>query len=388
MRTYHPHFIYIFLCHLYSAAAISMTCPCQYTKRGSNNKHIFWLLIALAARCYAAPPLLNADMHSAILASIDCIYNEKYTEGEEESAAIIKKYPNHPAGYFFMAVAIDAWMGAHFSDKREDEFYNYCDRALEKAEKIIDKNPRDEWALFFEGGAEGYKGTYEFRYERWITAFRHGWKGVSILQNLRDQHSEIADIDYGIGCYEYWRCALMKSMWWMPRVTDKRAMGIEKLQRILNNGMYTKASASVALIDIYLNEKKYKEAFTLADDAGQRYPASNTFMFGKARALFGLGEFEESERFLRQILSKAEGNPNEDHAIIAVCHYWLAKNSLSEKKPAECIAECDRMKNYQFTDDTQKMLVKYFDEIEKTRKQATTVLTLEKAQSEILLNRP
>jgi tetratricopeptide (TPR) repeat protein len=358
-----------------------------YKKRASKEKGIFWLLIALATQCYAAPPLLNDDMHSAILASIDCIYNEKYKEGEDVAATIIKQFPNHPAGYFFMAVVIDAWMGAHFSDKREDEFFNFCDMAIEKAEKNIDKNPHDEWAFFFQGGAEGYKGTYEFRYQRWITAFRHGWKGVSILQKLRDQHSEIADIDYGIGSYEYWRCALMKSMWWMPRVTDKRAAGIEKLQRIVDKGMYTKVSASVGLIDIYLNEKKYKEALTIANDAGQQYPNSNTFMFGKARALFGLGEYEESEKIFRQILFKAEENPNEDHAVIAVCHYWLAKNNLSTNTLSECVAECDRMKNYQFTDDTQKMLEKYFDEMEKIRKQAMAALAREKAQSNMLSNR-
>ena len=191
---------------------------------------VLGLLTAFIRWCPATPPL-NSDIHSWSIAAVDYVYGEQYNDAEETARKIIEKYPAHPAGYFFMALAIDSWMVAHVSDKKEEEFFRYCDLAVEKGEKILDKNPKDEWALFFIGGAEGYKGTFEARYGRWITAFRYGWKGVSVLMKLRDAKCDLVDIDVGIGCYEYWRSALIKSLWWMPNVDDKRQEGIALVQK-------------------------------------------------------------------------------------------------------------------------------------------------------------
>ena len=323
----------------------------------------FWLLLSVV-RCNAETLLLNADIHSWALETIACLYNEQYKEAEATAAKIIKKYPYHPAGYFFSAVVIDSWMSSHLSNKREDDFYNYCELAEGKAEKLLDKNPHDEWAQFFLGGAEGYKGTYELRYERWISAGRHGWKGVSILKNLRDQKSEIPDLEYGIGSYEYWRCALTKRLWWMPRVQDKRAEGIEKLLRVQKNGIYTKASASISLIDIYLNEKRYADALAIAAEAEQQYPNCKTFIFGKIQALFGLNKFEESEEACRQALSREEADSNNEHASIEVCHLWIAKIDSALGLYTECIAECDIIKKYRPGDDTRELLEQYISEAE------------------------
>ena len=326
-----------------------------------------YLLLSIFVQYGAATPLLNADIHSWALETIAYLYNEQYKEAEATAAEIIKKYPYHPAGYFFSAVTIDSWMSAHLSDKREDEFYNYCELAVDKANKILDKNPYDEWAQFFLGGAEGYKGTYEFRYGRWITAGRHGWKGVSILKKLQDQKSGIPDLEYGIGNYEYWRSALMNRLWWLPKVEDKRAAGIEKLIRVQTNGIYTKLPASISLIDIFLNEKRYVEALAIADEAGERYPNCRMFILGKAQALFGLNRFEESEMACRQALVRAESDTVNERAYEEVCHFWIARIDSALGRYTECIAQCELIKKYKPGDDTYESLEEYLSESENLR---------------------
>jgi len=322
---------------------------------------VLWLLIFIAWRG-AATPLLNAEIHSWALETITYIYNGQYKEAEAAAVKIIKKYPDQPAGYFFSAVAVDSWMSAHLSDKLEDDFYNYCELATDKAEKILDHNPYDEWAQFFLGGAEGFKGTYEFRYERWITAGRHGWKGVSILYKLLDRKSEIPDIEYGIGNYEYWRGALAKRLWWMPRVEDKREDGIEKLLYVQKNGIYTKVPASISLIDIYLNEKRYADALTIAVESGQKYPNYGAFVFGRIKALFGLNKFEESMAACRQELARAEVDSNNEQASIEVCHFWIAKIDSALSRYAECISECNFIIKYKPGDDKLDLLETYISE--------------------------
>jgi tetratricopeptide (TPR) repeat protein len=330
---------------------------------------LYWLLI-----CVATTPVygssLPSDMHSMALSTIDYIYNEQYDEAKNEARKIIKRYPAHPAGYFFMAVAIDSWMTTHFSDKQENEFYRYCELAIEKGEKALEKKPDDEWVKFYMGGAEGYKGTYEARYERWITAFRYGWKGVSILMQLKNKNSTIVDIGYGIGSYEYWRSALMKSLWWMPGVEDKRQEGIEKILYVVETGIYTKAAALVSLMDIYLNEKKNEEALSVADHALAKYPKSLVFIFGKGNALFKLKNYSKSEATFREALSFLDSAPDDNRAAKAFCHFWIAKNALFLEHFNECTTECDQMRTYDLTEDNKKNMQKYFTEIESIKKQA------------------
>jgi tetratricopeptide (TPR) repeat protein len=309
-------------------------------------------------------------MNEWALAVIENIYNEQYRAAEEDARKIIKKYPSHPAGFFFMAAVIDSWMAVHLSGVRENEFYRFCELAVEKGDKLLERNPGDEWAKFFVGGAEGYKGTYEARFDRWITAFRYGWKGVSILSQLKEQNSDLVDINYGIGSYEYWRSALTKNLRWMPGVVDKRSKGIEKVKKARESGVYTKVASSIGLIDIYLNEKAYAFAITIADESLLKYPRSRIFLLGKAKGLLGKGNYWEAENIFRQVLVMAEKNPGEEHATIALCHFWIAKTYFSDAHFSPCITECDLMKNYQFDDETKKFLLKYFDEIEWIKKQA------------------
>lgn len=330
-------------------------------------------LAALGAGVFpvlAAESFLPPDMHAWALAVTDAIYANQYHQAEEEAQNIIRKYPAHPAGYFFMAVALDAWMVMHYSNKKEDEFYRFCEQAVDLGEELLDEDENNDWARFFIGGAEGYKGTFEARFRHWITAFRYGWKGMSAFKELESRKSTILDINYGIGCYEYWRSALARSLWWMPRIEDRRFKGIERLRKVLDSGVYTKVPASASLSDILLNEGRDGEALEVVQAALQRYPYSTFFMLRKARALLGLHKYDSSEAVFRQVLSQAETNQAEEHAVIAVCHFWICKNYLAQGRYADCIAECDLMKNYQFNDDSKDALEKYFDEVEEFKNKA------------------
>ena len=336
-----------------------------------KSNGLFVLCFVVSAVCYsrAASPLPE-DLHNWALASIEKIYIDDLKSSEEYARKIMRKYPDHPAGYFLMASVVDSWMVLHQSDKKENEFYRYCDLAIEKGERLLDKNPADEWARFFKGGADGYKGTYEARYERWITAFRYGWKGVSVLLDLDKDNSDIEDIKYGIGCYDYWRSALMKVLWFMPGIEDKREIGIQKLLESRVKGVYTRNASAVALIDIYLNEDRFEEAEGISEEMLKKFPGYSAFMWGMARSLYGLKRYDESAKVFRSILSKVEADPQDNHYDAAICHLWLAKIELAQGRYSQAIAECNRMGYYEFDDNIKKRLDKQLSEANSINKQA------------------
>jgi tetratricopeptide (TPR) repeat protein len=329
--------------------------------RLKNKYSALFILLFLPIVAIAATKLPD-EITSGAGQVVDLVCKEEFKPAEDAARKIIKKYPESPVGYFFMAVVLDSWMCYHLDNRKEDEFYKYCDLAVEKSEVIIGKKSDDEWALFFMGGAEGYKGTYESRYERWITAFRYGWKGVSILMKLSEMKSDIEDINYGIGSYDYWRSALMKTLWWMPGVKDRREDGIKKLYLATENGLYTRLISSAALIDVLVNENRFEEALPIAQKMLKTYPSSSMFLWGEGKSLFGVGRFDEARQIFTSMLKKYESEEIDNHYYCALCHFWLAKVNYAQQKYQPAIQEISVMETYKLDDDLKKLLEKYFSE--------------------------
>ena len=326
------------------------------------------VLTPLAVRAAGLPD----DMHAAAIASVDFVFKEDFKSAEEEAKKVMRAYPEHPAGYFLMAAAADAWMLRYQSSRREAEFYRYCDQAVEKAEKILAKDPNDDWARFFMGGADGYKGTYEARYERYITAFRFGWKGVSVFLKMASSGSQITDINFGIGTYDYWRSALMKLLWWMPGVEDKREVGIAKLKEVMNNGVYSRTAASMVLIDIYNNEKRFDEAAKLSASMMKKYPRAIVFQWGYATASHGLKNYDEAIATYRRILTRVEADAGNNFYNSARCRVGMARSMVAAGINSEALIQLDEVNKYQFSKDIKKRLESTLSEAGGLRRKAAS----------------
>ncbi len=317
-----------------------------------------FLLLINAATILSAVKIvpLPDEIHRGFLEIIHLVYSERFDAAENEAKKIVKKYPDHPAGYFCLAVVADSWMNHYQSDKREDEFYGHCDMAIEKAEKSFSMRTGDPWGTFFIGSCDGFKGTYEARYERWITAFRYGWKGVSSFYDLKSSGYAIPDIDYGIGSYNYWRSALMKTLWWMPVINDKREEGIEQLRRARETGVYTKTMASAALVDILINERRYLDAHSIAEEELKHYPDATLFLWGKARALLGLEQYDSLVPLLTALIRKVESETPDNHFNSITYRYHLSKVYFSQGKYSLAAAECKRIDRFKLEPSVKRRL--------------------------------
>ena len=313
-------------------------------------------------------PALQQDLHNAVLSVMDQVYHEQFDQARDDARKLIRKYPNEPAGYFVMAFATDSWMAHHQSDKYENEFYRYCDQVIEKGEKKLLEPNASMWNKFFIGGADGYKGTFEARYERWITAFRFGWKGVAVLLEIEKSGAKIPDIQYGIGCYNYWRSAMMKSLWWMPGVEDKREEGIQQLKKARSSGVYTSVAASMELVTILINEQRFDEALTIADEGLKKYPESTIFTWGKSRSLAGVGEHDKAILFARKIIDKTERKKDDNHFNVIQYHMHIARTQIKQKKYVQALSTCNKIAGYKCDKTIKKRLEPTFKELKSLKK--------------------
>ena len=311
---------------------------------------------------------LPDDMHTMAQRTLDLVFREDFRAAEEEARKIVRAYPDHPAGYFFQAVVADAWMLRFQNPRREAEFHRFCDQAVERAERMLAQNPKDEWARFFLGAADGLRGTYEARYERWVTAFRHGWKGVSVFLRMASDNVRIADIDFGIGTYDYWRSALTRLLWFMPGVPDKRAEGITKLRNAMNNGLYSRTAAAMVLVDIFDNEGRHQDALNISDRKAQQYPRALVFQWGRARALHGLNRHDEAITAYQQILKRVEADPNTNHYNAVVSRMGMAKSMAALGRNQEALEQIEAMNAYTLSRDIRRRLESVFTEANTLRR--------------------
>lgn len=322
---------------------------------------------SIVASAHATPPL-PPELHQEILSIIGQVFSDDYKTAEDEARRLTRKFPESPAGYFCMAFVLDSWMVKYQSDKKEDEFYRYCDLAIEKGEKELSQNGKNEWAKFFIAASDGFKGTYEARYERWITAFRLGWKGVSVLLDLASDGCGIPDIHYGIASYNYWRGALTKMLWWMPGIEDKREEAIITLFKVCGDAVYTGDIASGTLVEILLNEKRYAEALTLAEKQLLKHPNYMPFLTAKAKSLVGLQQHDEAVACLKTVLERYTLYLPNNHYQEVVFGLLLAKEYYLQKKYSLSVAECVTIKNITLEGTVKKRLEPFFSELKALEK--------------------
>lgn len=273
---------------------------------------------------------LPTQMHDNAMACLKNVYSENFKNAKLNAKNIIKQNPKHPAGYFFYAAVLNSEMDYLQSEKYESEFYKYCDLAIEKGEQLLESSD-DVWVKFFTAGASGFKGAYESRCERWVTAFKQGWRGVSMFKEMLEDGVKIKDVEYGIATYDYWRSAKTKALWWMPGVKDKREQSITTLFRLVKEGIYVKESSAYNLCNILIDHGQYKEAELLATEVLKKFPSNLSFTYQKTLAQIKQEKYSAAKAGVSLIEKKLSANNFPSNYNQVMLNYFKINIKKSEK---------------------------------------------------------
>src|SRR4030066_574448 len=141
---------------------------------------IFILLIF--SQGYILPQKPGYD--SLVKAGINQIYSIKFNEAEKTFQLLKKEYPTHPAGRFFFAM-IDWWkiILSEEDEEKDERFYEKIEDVVNFCDEILDKDPNNVDALFFKGGAIGFRGRLSVMRESWLSAAEDGREALPIVEN-------------------------------------------------------------------------------------------------------------------------------------------------------------------------------------------------------------
>ncbi len=229
---------------------------------------------------------LPSDFDDRTRKGIDHVYNLEFEEAEKQFRELIQAAPKHPAGHFFLAMVTWWRILIDIDDERyDDQFYDALDNVVDLCDDMLSRNKNDVTALFFKGGAIGFRGRLKAHRSSWFDAANAGRKALPIVQDASSLDPGNADILLGTGIYNYYAEVIPNEypfvkplLLFVPR--GDKAKGIQQIKTAAEKGKYASIESSYFLMQIYYQfEKDYPEALAIALRLNARFP--NNMLFHK-----------------------------------------------------------------------------------------------------------
>ncbi|MFH0990491.1 MAG: tetratricopeptide repeat protein [bacterium] len=264
-----------------------------------------WLLPSAALR---GQWLEDPRLDEKIVKGIDAIYSMEFEKADKEFFDVVRAAPDHPAGYFFQCMTQWWRLLVNFQDESKDElYYAMIEKVLEVCEERLDRNPNDVTALFFKGGAIGFRGRLRVNRNKWIAAANDGIIALCAVRRAYELEPENSDVLLGIGMYNYYaeiipaQYPIVKPfMLFLPSGDKKK--GLEQLIIASQQARYARIEAVYFLVQSYFSyEKQYWKALELARELHVSYPRNPVFHRMYGRCFVGLGNWSEAFKIFSDV---------------------------------------------------------------------------------------
>ena len=275
-------------------------------------KKIF-LIFALIFPHFVFPQ--NARFDSTVSAGIKQIYDIKFEKAQQTFDFLTENFPNKPQGKFFTAMIY--WWKIMLNPENEsydDVFLTKLDNVIDQCNQILKKDPDNEDALFFKGGAIGFRGRLRTFRNSWLKAADDGRLALPIVEKAGKIDPGNIDVKLGFGIYNYFAAVIPEEnpfikplMIFFPPGNKKK--GIEELTEVALNGRYAKYEARYFLTTLYYNyEQDPNKADKWARMLVKDFPDNPVFERWEGRIVAKLGDYFNSAVIFQNVWNKALKN--------------------------------------------------------------------------------
>jgi tetratricopeptide (TPR) repeat protein len=270
-------------------------------RRQSLRNRTFVLLLILLPAPASAQWVSDPAIEREIQHGIDYIYNIQFAKADSVFADVVRWNPQHPIGYFFQAMTQWWRILTNFDDESQDQkFYDILDKVITLCDERLDKNSNDVTALFFKGGAVGFRGRLRANRSKWVGAANDGLVALPIVQKAYKLDPNNYDVLLGIGIYNYYADVIPDEypfvkpfMVFFPGGDRKK--GLQQLEEAAKHARYARVEASYFLMQNYfLYEKDFARALAIAVELNKKYPQNPIFQRYLGRCYISVGRLGEA----------------------------------------------------------------------------------------------
>ncbi|HSW53562.1 MAG TPA: hypothetical protein VLH59_00615 [Ignavibacteriaceae bacterium] len=274
-----------------------------------TKKVLFFIFIIT---CFAFP---KPSYDSLVKAGINQIYSIKFTEAEKTFLILQKEYPKHPAGKFFFAM-IDWWkiILSEEDEEKDERFYEKIEETVDFCDEILDKDPNNVDALFFKGGAIGFRGRLRVMRESWFGAADDGREALPLVELAHKLDPNNVDVKLGFGIYNYLASVIPEKypivkpvMMFFP--SGNKELGLKQLKEAASIGKYSSNEARYILVTFfYYFENDLNSAELYARQLYDLFPDNPVFERWRGRIAVRKNEWAIADPIFKSVLKKAENN--------------------------------------------------------------------------------
>ena len=273
---------------------------------------------------------------------IEMIYRLQFEAAEQHFGAIAAAAPDHPLGYFFLAMVSWWRVLLDLDDRSHDEaFYARLEECIDVCDARL-KIDRDDFdAVFFKGGAIGFRGRLRGDRDQFLRAARDGLRCLPLLKRSRKLDPDNKDALFGQGLYNYFaevmpgKYPVIRHLAWLL-VRGDRELGLQQLQEAAAEGRYARTEARYFLAQIYrLFEDDAETALTHLDVLRRTYPENALFHRFTARAQAELGRWQRAVPLYSEVIERARAGGRGYHLRSRVeARYYLGKHAFLQHRLA------------------------------------------------------
>lgn len=269
--------------------------------------------LAIIVFSFQSQQIFSQSLDSQILKGIDHIYKIEFDSAEVIFDKIISSSPEQPEGYFFKTMI--QWWRINIDRQNEEhdaEFYNRVNKTIDVADNLLDKNKRNDKALFYKGGTIGYRGLLRSIRSNWLRAASDGREALNLIEDANKYNQNNPDAIFGLGLYNYFaeyvpeNYPVLKPLMILFPKGDKNK-GLLQINQAIENSRYAKTEAESILGFLNLRyEKNFSAAETHYRNLHSKFPNNPIFESHLGSALVGQSKWQESINVWESIIAKSD----------------------------------------------------------------------------------
>ncbi|MEW6041347.1 MAG: tetratricopeptide repeat protein [Elusimicrobiota bacterium] len=275
--------------------------------------------------------------------AMENIYAIHLDDAEKNFEEIIKKYPEHPIGYFGRAMT--KWARLEYEHEEsnpalDSEFNILIDTAVQIGLQWVENHKYDANAFMCLGGAYGLRARLYLMQHKWLKAYFDGKKGIKKMKTALKIDPELYDAYIGLGMYEYYAGTLSGIIGILAKlfISGDAQKGIEYLTLTKEKGFFNAMAAELVLIEIFTQTNSpYSNsslAVTWSKELRQKYQYHPMLHFTEIVALFENKQWQDVRKEAMDYLKYIEeGRPLYQkiyvpRALLALGTSFLAENDF------------------------------------------------------------
>lgn len=257
--------------------------------------------------------LLDKGLQFRITENVNALYNFDFETAERGFRVMQYQYPEHPLPYFLLGLST-WWKIAPDveNDTYDDLFIDQMDVVIDKAETLLDEDPKNKEAAFFLAGAYGFQGRLYSERKSWTRATFAGKNALKYLNLSRGEEELGPELLLGDALFNYFSVWIPENYPLLKPVVamfpkGNKALGLKQLEDVAQNAFYARIEAQYFLFRLYASEEKqpYK-ALAITDYLHGKFPNNPYFHRSYARHLYTVGRITEAKEISEEILQRID----------------------------------------------------------------------------------